>query len=444
MHSLDVKKTLPWILFLIFFAVLNETVFNVSIPAIARQYGLTPTGVSWMMTTFIVFFGIGSVIFGRLSDLLSLKRLIIAGVLIYAAGSLWGFVFQFSYFMVIAARALQGIGGSAIPALVMVIVARYFAPEVRGRLFGSIGSVIAVALGVGPVLGGLVAGNLHWSWLFLIPLITLAALPFLNKVLPEEPARPGRIDLIGAVLMTLGIGSLIIDLTYPNWPWLIVGLVFLGGFVVRILTAKEPFVDPTLFSNRPFSGGVVTSLFLFGVVIGIFFILPLLLNRLHGLDTSAIGLVLFPGAISGVFFGPIGGRLADKKGNRFVLSIGLSLVVASLILAAFVLAWSPWYLSGILLFTYIGFSFLQTGLINAVSQTLPEEETGVGMGLFNLVAILAGAVGTALVAKLLEAQLLDFTGILLVFAVTAGIAGGWYALTLRRPTPGTSATPAEG
>jgi len=443
MISLDVKKTLPWIIYLIFFAVLNETVFNVSTPAITLQFQLTPTGVSWMMTTFIVFFGVGSVVFGRLSDLFSLKRLIFIGVIVYATGSLTGFLLSFSYPMILVARALQGIGGSAIPALVMVIVARYFAPEVRGRLFGTIGSIIAVALGIGPVVGGFVAGTFHWTWLFLIPLATVIALPFLHKVLPEEESKPGHVDLVGALLMTLGIGSLIVWLTYPEWVWLVAGVVLMVGFAFRILTAKEPFVDPKLFANRPFAAGVVTSLFLFGVFIGIFFILPLLLNKLHGLDTSTIGLILFPGAISGVFFGPIGGRLADAKGNRFVLVVGLILVVASLVTAAFLLDQSPWYLSGVLLFTYVGFSFLQTGLINAVSQTLPLDETGVGMGLFNLVAILAGAIGTAVVAKVLEAKLLDYSGILLVFALAAGAAGTWYALSFRKPEALPVGSPSE-
>jgi len=443
MHSLDVKKTLPWILFLIFFAVLNETVFNVSIPAIALQYTLTPSGVSWMMTTFIVFFGVGSVVFGRLSDLFSLKRLIIIGILAYTAGSLLGFVCQSSYPLVLVARAIQGIGGSSIPALIMVIVARYFAPEVRGRLFGSIGSVISVALGVGPVIGGFVAGSFHWSWLFLIPLVILVAVPFLSTILPDEERRPGRVDLAGAALMTVGLGSLIIYLTYPQWFWLAGGAALMAGFVARILLAKDPFINPKLFANKPFSAGVVTSLFLFGVVIGIFFVFPLLLNKVQHLDTNGIGLVLFPGAISGVVFGPIGGRLADSRGNRFVLAIGLVLMVASLAAAAFLLALSPWYLAGDLLFTYVGFSFVQTGLINSVSQTLREEETGVGMGLFNLVGILAGAVGTAVVAKILDVQLLDFSGILLAFAAAAGVAGGWYALGLKRSPRSLSPAPSE-
>ena len=437
MYNLDGKKTLPWILFLIFFAVLNETVFNVATPAITADFGLTPTGVSWMMTTFIVVFGVGSVIFGRLSDLVDLKRLITIGVLVYAAGSLFGFVFQFSYPLVLVARGLQGIGGSAIPALVMVIVARYFPPEVRGRLFGAIGSVVSIALGLGPVLGGFVASTFHWTWLFLVPLATLAGLPFLRKILPDEEPRPGKVDSLGAGLMTLGLGSLIVWLTYPDWWWLVLGLVLTTTFVIRILTASEPFLKPDLFTNRPFRRGVITSLFLFGVVIGFFFVLPLILNRLDHLDTGTIGLVLFPGAISGVIFGPLGGRLADARGNRFVLSVGLALVAVSLGGAALLLGLSPWWLSADLLFTYIGFSFLQTGLINGVSQTLPAEETGAGMGLFNLVGILAGAVGTAVVAKVLEAGILGYDGILAVFALAVTAAGGWYIWTLA----GTRSTP---
>lgn len=444
MITLDVKRTLPWILFLIFFAVLNETVFNVSTPAIAREFGLSSTGVSWMMTTFIVFFGVGSVVFGRLSDLFSLKRLISIGIVFYAAGSLTGFMFQGSYALILVARGIQGLGGSAIPALVMVIVARYFAPEVRGRLFGAIGSVIAVALGVGPVFGGFVAGTFHWAWLFLVPLVTLVGLPFLHRLLPDESHTPGHVDFWGATLMTLGLGAFIIWLTYPDWPWLVAAVVLLVVFVVRILTAKEPFIQPDLFSNRPFRQGVVASLVLFGVVIGVFFILPLMLNKLDGLDSRTIGLVLFPGAISGVFFGPVGGRLADARGNRFVVWIGLALVVGSLVGAAFLLNQSVWYLSGLLLLTYVGFSFLQTGVINAVSQTLPLDETGVGMGLFNLVTILSGAIGTAAVAKVLDAQILGYGGVLFAFAVAMGIAGVWYALSLKAPLPAVGPSPAEG
>jgi DHA2 family metal-tetracycline-proton antiporter-like MFS transporter len=432
MISLDVKKTLPWILFLIFFTVLNETVFNIIVPTIRTDYNLTPTGVSWMMTSFIVFFGVGSVVFGRLSDIFSLKKLITAGVLIYNVGSLVGFAGQSWYPVVLIGRSLQGIGCSAIPALVMVIVARYFAPEVRGQLFGSIGSIIAVGLGVGPLFGGFASHYIHWAWLFLVPLVTLLALPALNRLLPSEETKPGSVDFFGAALMIIGLGSLIVFLTYPEWPWLVGGLALLAVFVVRILTAKDPFVDPKLFARGPFLAGVLTALGLWAVLIGFFFVVPLMFNQTRGFDSQYISLILLPGALSGVFFGPFSGRMADRKGNRFVLIIGMVLTVAGLGISGMLLPFNEWFLSAAFLIVYIGFSFLQTGLINAVSQTLPEHETGIGMGVFNLVGILAGAVGTALVARAIEIKLLDYTGLLVVLGIATLAFVGVYTLTLKK------------
>jgi len=433
MQSLDARKTLPWILYLIFFSVLNETVFNVSTPAILSRFQLSPAGVSWMMTSFIVFFGIGTVVFGRLSDLFSIKRLLSIGVLIYASGSLLGFLAQASYPLVLLARAIQGMGGSSLPALVMVIVARYFAPEVRGRLFGSIGSVVAFAAGLGPVIGGFVSGRFGWAYLFLIPLLTFAALPFLSRVLPDEERRPGGVDLAGALLMALGLGGLMVYLTFPVWPWLAVALISISGFVIRVNIAKEPFIEPALLTNKPFRAGVFASLALFASLMGVFFVLPLLLSREAGLSSATIGLVLFPGAISGVFFGPFAGRLADACGNRHVLLIGLAFLVGGLALLPTSLGLAPYGPALVLVAVNIGVTFFQTGLINSVSQTLTPDKTGVGMGVFNLAGFLAGALGTSAIGKILDAQVLSYGGVLVALALVFALAGGTYAQGLPKP-----------
>ncbi|HUX38561.1 MAG TPA: MFS transporter [Rectinemataceae bacterium] len=432
MRSLDAGKALPWILFLIFFSVLNETVFNVSTPAISSQFHLSPAGVSWMMTSFIVFFGIGTVVFGRLSDLFAIGRLLSIGIVIYAAASLLGFLGRDSYPLVLAARAIQGMGGSSLPALVMVIVARHFAPEIRGGIFGSIGSVVAFAAGFGPVIGGIIASRIGWAWLFLIPLLTLAALPFIGRLLPAEERRPGRIDLAGALLMALGLGSLMVFLTYLAWPWLLAAALFLLFFVLRLRLAREPFIDPSLFANRPFRRGVLAALVLFACLMSMFFALPLMLSREVGLGPANIGLILFPGAISGVFFGPLAGRLADGCGNRFVLRIGLGLFVSGLAALPFVMGLAPYGPAILLVAVNVGVTFFQTGLINGVSQTLSPEKTGVGMGLFNLSGFVAGALGTAIVGKILDARLLDFGGVLIAIALVFALAGGAYILSLAK------------
>jgi DHA2 family metal-tetracycline-proton antiporter-like MFS transporter len=437
---LKAGKALPWIIFLVFLAVLNETVFNVSTPAISRQFGLSPSGVSWVMTAFIVFFAMGSVIYGRLSDIFSLKRLIVIGICIYAGGSALGFLLQSFYPGVIVARAVQGAGASAIPALITVLVARHFPPEQRGKVFGTITSVVAFAAGVGPVIGGLVSGTLGWAFLFAIPLFTLVSIPFFVRLLPAESGREGGVDVPGAFLVAAGITGLIFFLSFSAWYYLAACAAALGLLVLRIHRVPHPFIDPALFRNVRFRAGMIAGFLVFASSIGIIFIIPLMFAAVHGLTTRQIGLLMFPGAISGVFFGRLGGVLADRKGNGLVVGFGLLLLVVSLLGLSFLMGASPWLISGALLFTYIGFTLIQTGLINSVSQTLPMEQTGVGMGLFNLITFVSAAIGTALVGKILASGWLDrkisplvlgtralaYSNLVVLFALLIALGGAVY------------------
>lgn len=109
-YKLDGKKAVPWILFVMFFGVLNETVFNISTPKVAAQYDLSPTGVSWIITVFFITFGIGTVAYGKLADMYSVRSLITNGLVIYALGALVGFLMQQWYAAVIIGRAIQGVG----------------------------------------------------------------------------------------------------------------------------------------------------------------------------------------------------------------------------------------------------------------------------------------------------------------------------------------------
>jgi MFS transporter, DHA2 family, metal-tetracycline-proton antiporter len=443
------NAVIPWILYLLFFSVLNETVFNVSTPKIAGQFGLNASGVGWVMTTFLVFFGIGSVIYGRLSDLYSPSRLMNIGIVLYCAGSLLGFVAQSSYLLVVAARAIQGIGAAALPALIFVIAARYFQPSERGRVFGLLTSIVSVGIGIGPILGGFVSGTLGWAYLFLIPLLTLIAIPFLTRELPEEPRRPGSVDLIGAVLVVLTVGLLVLYLNLNTWAYLLGFTLSLIALIWRINTAAEPFINPALFKNIRFRNGMIVGFSLFSVVIGNFFLMPLMLHEVHHLDTRQIGLILFPGAISAVFFGPIAGSLADRKGSSFVVTIGLALLTASIVLIAVLLGVSPLLVSAALLLTNIGFTLFQTAMMNSVSQTLAPHEAGTGMGLFNLVSIISGAVGTALVGKLLDGRWLEvailpsvgltkgfaYSNILFVFALIVVLGGVVYLRSYGQRAP---------
>jgi MFS transporter, DHA2 family, metal-tetracycline-proton antiporter len=442
------RKIVPWIAYLIFFAVLNETVFNVSTPKIAAQFSLSPSGVSWMMTVFMVLFGIGAVIYGKLSDIFSLRSLIRAGVGIYVGASLLGFAFRDSYPAVLLARALQGVGGSAIPALVFVVIARHFEVSERGGIFGMITSVVSLAIGFGPVIGGAVSSALGWPFLFILPVPILLALPFIDRILGKEARRPGRVDVLGAALTALMIGSLVTYLNLGAWQYLAAFALLALLFVARMRGAKDPFIEPRLFANAGFRSGLLAAFSLFSIVIGVIFVVPLMLSRVHGLETARIGLVLFPGAISSVLFGPLAGTLADRRGSGTVIAIGLALLVSGMLAMAFFLGASPIVVAAAMLLIYVGFALFQTAMVNAISQTLPPDEMGVGMGLFNLVGILSGAIGTAIVGSLLDsgrlsfallptsssAKSLPFENLMLLFALVAVLGGGAYLRALR-PRP---------
>jgi DHA2 family metal-tetracycline-proton antiporter-like MFS transporter len=446
---IDAGKTLPWLIFLVFFAVLNETVFNVSTPAISGAFGLTASGVSWVMTSFIVFFAMGSVIFGRLSDIFSIRRLILIGILVYAGASVAGFALQSFYPGVVAARAVQGAGASALPALIMVIIARYFPAEERGRVFGTITSVVAFAAGIGPVIGGFVSGSLGWAFLFAIPLLTLVSIPFFLKLLPTEKKRDGGVDIFGAFLVAVGITALILFLSFSAWYYLAASAAAIAVLVIHVRRVKDPFIQPALFANIRFRSGMIVGFLVFSASIGIIFLVPLMFTSLRGLGTKEIGLLMFPGAISGVVFGRLGGNLADKRGNRLVMGVGVSLLVVSLLAISFLLGLSPWFVSGGLLLTYIGFTLIQTALINSVSQTLDMRQTGTGMGLFNLVTFISAAVGTALVARVLasgwldvrlnplvtEAQASGYSNLMVAFAVVIAAGGLMYFARFGKHAP---------
>lgn len=185
---------------------------------------------------------------------------------------------------------------------------------------------------------------------------------------------------------------------------------------------------------------------------GIVFVIPLMLHALHGLTTDDIGLVMFPGAFSAVIFGTISGNITAKKGSYFAFSIGFGLISAALLVLAGLTDKSVWLTSAVLVMMYIGFSFVQTSMAETITQSLPVEQIGVGMGFYGLAAFISGAVGTAGVASLLGSSPLgvhllpfisrpeahQYSNLMLIFAAIVAASGLLYLSTygkMRRPAP---------
>lgn len=384
--------------------------FNVAVPDIAADFNLAPSMVSLVMSGYIMVFAMGALIYGSMADIYPVRILITVGVVVLNAGSIAGF-FSDWYPMLVASRMLQAAGGASIPALAMLTATRYLPREIRGRVLGYIASTVAAAMGVGPVLGGIVAGGLHWRYLFLITLPTLLALMFLRRMLRgvEAEDKSDGFDVLGAALVAMGVALLLFSVTMAAMWAAPVGLILMAAFLLHAKGHKRPFISLGLLTDRRYAGTLVTALLCSGSVFGMLFMTPILLRDINGLDSKAIGLVLFPGAMAGAVLGTLGGRLTDKIGGVRVAYIGMFLLVLGYMMLSTVSGGQAIGVMLVLLVAYTGFTFMQASMAHTVSGALSPGNSGIGMGVYNLCYFMSGAFSSAIVGRLLDLKTSSFS-----------------------------------
>nr|WP_276588620.1 Tet(L)/Tet(K)/Tet(45) family tetracycline efflux MFS transporter [Bacillus velezensis] len=391
-----------------FFSVLNEMVLNVSLPDIANDFHKLPASANWVNTAFMLTFSIGTALYGKLSDQLGIKKLLLFGIMVNGFGSIIGFVGHSFFPVLILARFIQGAGAAAFPALVMVAVVRYIPKENRGKAFGLIGSLVAMGEGVGPAIGGMIAHYIHWSYLLLIPTATVITVPFLMKLLEKEERISGRFDMTGIILMSAGTVFFLLFTTSYRMSFLIISILAFLIFVKHIRKTQDPFVDPALGKNVLFMTGVLSGGLIFGTAAGFVSMVPYMMKDVHHLSTAAIGSgIMFPGTMSVIIFGYIGGLLVDRKGSLYVLTIGIVLMSSSFLIAAFFIDAAPWLMTVIIVFVFGGLSFTKTVISTIVSGSLKQKEAGAGMSLLNFTSFLSEGTGISIAGGLLSISLLN-------------------------------------
>ncbi|MEX2414896.1 MAG: MFS transporter [Paenibacillaceae bacterium] len=386
--------------YIIFFSVLNGTMFNVALPALSKEFSLSPSGVSWVVVIYSLIFAVGSVTYGKLADIYPIRRLIVIGLLLFSSGSLIGFLSE-EYWMVIIARMIQGSGSAAIPALAMIASARYFPIEQRGYVMGFVASTVAFGFGVGPLLGGAITQIFDWRVLFLVSVCSLAALPVLIRALPHEEPQGGSLDILGAVLFGLGVAALLLGVNTNVW-FLLLGVLLFVSFSLHIRGKEQPFIQIGLFQNPKFVLMLLFALCIYFSHMSSFFVLPLVLADVNGLEPGWIGLVFFPGAMIAALLGTRAGKLSDRYGSQVVLRWAAIMMAMGFLTISSLISVSVMWISVTLIFIFLGFSSIQASLASYIASTLDPKETGVGLGLYNLTAFMGGTLGPTLVSKFLE------------------------------------------
>ncbi|GGG12374.1 MFS transporter [Paenibacillus albidus] len=389
--------------FVIILVVMNTMMFNLALPQITKDYALSPIAASWIVTGYSIVFAIMSITFSRLSDFVPLRTLFITGLGLFGAASLIG-LFSNSFILLLGARLIQAAGAASIPGLSIVLITRYIPVERRGNSMAIVISASSLGLGLGPVIGGSVTQYMGWHYLFIITGISLLLIPVFFRVIPKEAPQKGSFDLLGAVLIGIGTTGILLFLTGREWIMLGVGVLALLLFWLRIHRAGNPFVQPALFRNKTYMSlsalGIVSYINNFSTL----FLLPQVLAHLYGLTPAQSGLIIFPGAIVSMLLSGRVGRLIDRHGNILFIRYSPWLLMLAAILFALFADTSFYSIMGIYVVLSVGFSTLTTSVSNQISEILPGDQIGAGMGFFQLIQFFSGAFSVAVTSIALDAQ----------------------------------------
>jgi DHA2 family metal-tetracycline-proton antiporter-like MFS transporter/DHA2 family florfenicol/chloramphenicol resistance protein-like MFS transporter len=409
----------------ILISVLNQTFVNVVVPDIRRDYGATQGQTGWVITGYLLVFAVGIPLYGRIADLYSLSRTFALGLLLLAAGSL-ACALAPSLPLLVAGRILQAAGASAIPALGFAAVAKALPEGSRGMALGLLSSSVGAGAAIGPVLGGVVTGIAGWHALFFLTVLLAAllvpgALHALPGVADGGSGKPAgflaavrHFDVPGGLSLALSAGLALFGVTQGqvegfsspiSWGSFVAAGLLAAFFAWRIRGASDPFVTPHLFRNRAFLAASVTGFFMMFANVGSYVLVPLLLSEVNGLSATGIGLVLAPGAVVVAVLSPVAGRLSDRFGPRALVRIGLVVFGVSMFsLSAFAAGASALAVAVGILGQSLGFALVNSPTANAAAASLAREESGVGLGIYQMLFFLGGGFGPAVGATFLAVR----------------------------------------
>jgi MFS transporter, DHA2 family, metal-tetracycline-proton antiporter len=383
--------------------IMNTMMFNLALPNVAEAFQLSAASTSWIVTGYSIVFAISSITYSRLADFVPIRRLFIIGILSLSLAAIAG-LFSNSFLMLLIVRIIQATGAGSIPALSLVLISRYIPLERRGKAMALIMSSVSLGLGLGPVVGGAIVEFLGWHVLFVVTGVTLLLVPFFVALIPKEEPQKGSFDALGALFIGVGTTGLLLFLTSHSTVALIAGIVSLILFVIRIRTAKEPFVLPSLFANRSYlvlgAVGIAAYLCSFSTL----FLMPQILVKQYGLSAIEAGLVIFPGSLLAMLVSRRVGRFIDARGNSSIIRYAPLLLLASVVL--FALFEGTSYVAILLIYMLMSTSFtvLTSSISNEMSRILKPAQIGSGLGLFQLLQFFSGAFGVATTASALVWQ----------------------------------------
>jgi EmrB/QacA subfamily drug resistance transporter len=400
--------TLGALCFALFMIMLDNTVVNVALPAIKADLGISQSELEWTVAAYALTFASLLLTGGKLGDLLGRRRIFMVGLTVFTLSSLFCGL-SGSGAELIAARAVQGVGAALMMPSTLSIISATFAVRERGTAIGIWAGVSALALAIGPLLGGIITEHISWNWIFYVnvPIGVLAVLAAIF-VVPEsrDTSREQRLDLPGLLTSAIGLFALVFALIEAHrYGWtsaLILSLfaisaVALAAFVLLELHQRIPMLDLTLFRSGTFTGANLVAILVTLAMFGIFVFFPIYMQTIRGWSPVQAGAALLPWTILIVIFAPIAGKLSDRVGSRWLMAAGMTTVAGCcLLLSTIGLHSTFWNLLPAFILGGLGMSFVMTPMSAAAMGAAPVDKAGVASGVLNTFRQVGVALGIAI------------------------------------------------
>jgi EmrB/QacA subfamily drug resistance transporter len=404
--------TLAAVAFGLFMIMLDNTVVNVALPSIERDLHVSISSLEWIVTAYALTFAALLITGGKLGDLFGRKRIFIVGIAIFTLSSLACGLAPSAGFL-IGARAVQGVGAALMNPASLSIITATFAPRERGQAIGIWAGVSAMALAIGPLVGGLIVDNLNWNWIFYINVpVGIAGIVVSWLVIKEsrDMSREQSVDIPGLVTSSLGLFALSYALIEGNsHGWSspeILGLfaaaaVLLVSFVLLERYQRLPMLDLSLFKNRTFTGANIVAMLVSLGMFGVFFYVSLYIQNILGFTATQAGAAFLPMTVLIILVAPMAGKASDRLGSRWLMGAGMTLVGISLLLYQRVgLESTFWTLLPSMLLGGVGMALTMAPMTAAAMHSVPVDKAGVGSGVLNSFRQLGGAIGIALMGAI--------------------------------------------
>jgi EmrB/QacA subfamily drug resistance transporter len=398
-----------------FMASLDNLVVTTALPSIRKSLGGALSDLEWTVNAYTLTFAVLLMFGAALGDRFGRRRLFLVGLTIFTGASAAA-AMSSGIGALIAARAVQGVGGAIMMPLTLTLLTAAVPAAKRGMAFGIWGAVNGLAVACGPLIGGSLTQHISWHWIFWLNVpIGLLLLPLARLRLNESKAPNRRLDVLGTALISLGLFGIVFALvSADSHGWtsgrvlggLLGGAVLVAAFVRHGFTAAHPMLPMRMFANRGFAAINVGSMLMYVGMFGSIFLLSQFLQTVLGYDPTQAGLRMLPWTGMPMLISPFTGLLAGRIGTRQVVAIGLALQAVGLGWFATIASPDVSYTTQLpaLIISGVGMSLFFAPATTLLMGSVRPAEQGIASGTNNAMREVGGALGVAVLGTIFSAH----------------------------------------